>query len=645
MATAMSEPVTHGSRGATTTRENEGSAYGGSAATQAASLPERSWRPRPVLAWSIRVGRTLFGLVVSVAAVRVAALLVGRPDGRWAVTGWLVLLATVSVAVVLVTDRLTRRLLPIATLLQLSLVFPDRAPARFSHALRRGSGRELRSVTTGAGAVDPSGTGAVDGGTAGVQEHAERLLHLVNALTAHDRRTRGHAERVRAYSKLIGEELGLDQHDLDLLNWGALLHDIGKLNVPAALLNKAGRPTAEEWEVLRTHPAAAAVMVEPLRPWLGDWVDAATQHHERFDGAGYPDGVHGPDISLAGRIVAVADAYDVMTSARSYKQPLSPALARTELSTSAGTQFDPEVVRALLGVSLGRLRWIVGPIGWLTQLPAMLQVPLTTLATSGGLAAISVLSALPTVVADRPWQPATEAMAPAGSVEQAAAPTTSGPRPAPDEPGVADRSLSTIPRSLPRTEPTTGSTTATSGAPGTAPTGPTSTAAVTTTPNGSTPTSPHGEPVLDPIGQIPPTTTSVAPVGATGPPAPTAPPPATSTTAAPTTAPTTTTAPPPATTTTTAPTTTTTAVVVVAQDDTYYVTVGAQILRVTDNDDAPGSPTPVLVHAPNPGRITLVGNHFRYTRPLLDLSVDYFDYRICSAGVCDEARVTVRPLL
>ena len=126
---------------------------------------------------------------------------------------------------------------------------------------------------------------------------------------------------------MLGEQMGLSRGDLDRLNWAALLHDIGKLEVPEKLLNKPGRPTPDEWDVLRTHPGAAAAYVEPLRGWLGDWVDAATQHHERYDGTGYPEGLSGKHISLAGRIVSIADAYDVMTAARSYKKPLPAAQA------------------------------------------------------------------------------------------------------------------------------------------------------------------------------------------------------------------------------------------------------------------------------------------------------------------------------
>ncbi len=116
-----------------------------------------------------------------------------------------------------------------------------------------------------------------------------------------------------------------------------MLHDLGKLNVPSEILNKPGSPDETEWAILQTHPTAAAELLEPLRPWLGDWINAAAEHHERWDGAGYPLGLAGTEISLAGRITAVADAFDVITSRRSYKESMSAETARQELIRCAGS--------------------------------------------------------------------------------------------------------------------------------------------------------------------------------------------------------------------------------------------------------------------------------------------------------------------
>ena len=247
-------------------------------------------------------------------------------------------------------DRGARRLLPLAALYRLALVFPDKAPSRYRIALRSGTAHQLSEKLRSDDSLGDT-----------TSEAAENLLALVAAIGRHDRITRGHSERVRAYADLIGEQLGLSISDREKLHWSALVHDAGKIHVRAEVLNKPGRPNDEEWNELRNHPAAGGPLVEPLRPWLGDWVDAATQHHERVDGTGYPLGLSRDQITLAGRIVAVADAYDCMTSSRSYKRALPAEQARYELTRNSGTQFDPEIVRAFLGISVGRLHLIAGP--------------------------------------------------------------------------------------------------------------------------------------------------------------------------------------------------------------------------------------------------------------------------------------------
>ncbi|GJM37571.1 MAG: hypothetical protein DHS20C19_09380 [Acidimicrobiales bacterium] len=301
------------------------SATGGSAGSQAASLDDRAWTARPWAAHGIRLLMFVGPLVSGFVAVSAAMALVPRPTAALLLVPWIALLVGVSAAGAHVVQGLTMRLAPLSALFRISLVFPDAAPSRFSIALRRGSVRTLEGR---------------DGTSDGDQAAAEQLLALVAELSRHDRATRGHSERVRAYAVMLGEETGLERDELDKLNWAALIHDIGKLHVPEEILNKPDRPTAEEWDVLRRHPGAAAAHVETLRPWLGGWVDAATQHHERYDGDGYPDGLAGKDISLAGRLVSIADAYDVMTAPRSYKPGLPVEQARAELLKCAGTQFD-----------------------------------------------------------------------------------------------------------------------------------------------------------------------------------------------------------------------------------------------------------------------------------------------------------------
>ncbi|HUZ19617.1 MAG TPA: HD domain-containing phosphohydrolase [Acidimicrobiales bacterium] len=252
-----------------------------------------------------------------------------------------------------------RRLIPLAALLKMTMLFPDHAPSRMAVAIRAGSTRDLERRFR-------------DGPSAGLHEPASaasEILALAAAINNHDRATRGHSERVRVLSEMIAEELGLSTADRDRLRWSSLLHDVGKLSVHRDILNKSSAPTEQEWEALRQHPLEGARLTAPLKEWLGEWSLAIEQHHERFDGSGYPFGHAGTEISLGARIVAVADSFEVMTSARSYKDAVSPSAARAELAKCAGNQFDPAIVRAFLGISIGRLRWTIGPASWLAEAP------------------------------------------------------------------------------------------------------------------------------------------------------------------------------------------------------------------------------------------------------------------------------------
>jgi HD-GYP domain-containing protein (c-di-GMP phosphodiesterase class II) len=347
-----------------------------------AVAPER-WAARPVWAALIRAFAFVVPIAASIVFVNVASRLVPMPTSSfWLFLTWWILLSAAATGVLLLVDQLARRLLPLAALFKLSLVFPDRAPSRFETAMGTGTVATLEQRIAEA---------KEQGQTATPVEAAQRLLGLVATLDQHDKLTRGHCERVRAYAQMIAQEMRLGEADRDLLNWAALLHDVGKLGIPTEILTKPGKPTDEEWELLKRHPEFGEELIAPLRDWLGEWSRAVGEHHERWDGRGYPRGKAGQTIGLAGRIVAVADVFDVITSARSYKTAFSTAQARSELAAHAGTQFDERVVRAFLNVGLGRLRLIMGPLSWLAHAPILARMPLTPAvgALTGTVAAVA----------------------------------------------------------------------------------------------------------------------------------------------------------------------------------------------------------------------------------------------------------------
>ena len=268
--------------------------------------------------------------------------------------------AVVTVLTIIVVERAARRLLPLAALLSLSLLFPDRAPKRFAMARRVGRPRDLQLQLQ---ALRDKG---FEGGEVA---YMQRVLELVAALSVHDRQTRGHSERVRVFADMIADEMKLPAADRARLRWASLLHDIGKLLVPSEILTKPSALNSTEFDAVRKHPEEGARLIGPLRSWLGEWADAVEHHHERWDGFGYPNRLAGDRISLAGRIVAVADSYEVMTAVRPYRKPIGVAAAREELVKCSGAQFDPVVVRAFLNIGMGRLWRVVGFGSWIAQVP------------------------------------------------------------------------------------------------------------------------------------------------------------------------------------------------------------------------------------------------------------------------------------
>lgn len=323
------------------------------------------WHAHPFLSALVRAAALLIPAVVAFAFSLVASRMFPPPHSVGGRVGWWLALGTLALIVLIAVQRVARRLLPLAALLNLSLLFPDQAPARYKLARRVGSPNELKRMVDDARAASADGAEALA---------PQTVLELVAALSVHDRATRGHSERVRIFTDMIADELKLPEADQERLRWAALLHDVGKLNVSPSLLKKPGAPTAGEWAELKRHPEDGRRLVASIAPWLGPWALAVDHHHERFDGAGYPHQLRGQQISLAGRIVAVANSYETMTAARPYKRPLSPKAARNELVACSGAQFDPAVVRAFLNVSLGRLWRTIGISAVISQIPLLPQI-------------------------------------------------------------------------------------------------------------------------------------------------------------------------------------------------------------------------------------------------------------------------------
>jgi putative two-component system response regulator len=166
---------------------------------------------------------------------------------------------------------------------------------------------------------------------------------LAAAIDAKESATAQHSARVRALARPVAETMGLSESDLLALDLAAVVHDVGKIGIPDKILQKPGPLDEAEWELIRAHPVVGAQIVGRIEE-LGHVADVIRHHHERVDGGGYPDGLEGEAIPLASRIIAVADAYEVMTTDRVYRPRLTEESAISTLVECAGTQFDSAVV-------------------------------------------------------------------------------------------------------------------------------------------------------------------------------------------------------------------------------------------------------------------------------------------------------------
>ncbi len=179
--------------------------------------------------------------------------------------------------------------------------------------------------------------------------YRETLASLANALEEKDSYTHDHTQEVVALALDVARELGHGPETLELVELGALFHDIGKIRVPESILNKKGPLDDEEWGIMRSHTIAGEAILAPITP-LRDVLPLVRSSHERWDGGGYPDGLMGEEIPAGARIISVCDAFRAMTEQRPYRKAMSERDALLELRLNSGTQFDPDCVRALISV-------------------------------------------------------------------------------------------------------------------------------------------------------------------------------------------------------------------------------------------------------------------------------------------------------
>jgi response regulator RpfG family c-di-GMP phosphodiesterase len=186
------------------------------------------------------------------------------------------------------------------------------------------------------------------------------LWALVAALDAREHEVSNHSQRVVRYTLAIAKRLGLPEQDLPDIGRGALLHDIGKIGIPDAILLKPGKLTEEEWVEMRRHPVIGFEILKAI-PFLGIPAEIVLSHQERYDGRGYPRGQAGEAISLGARIFAIADTFDAMTSDRPYRKRTTSDAARAEIAKYSGSQFDPRCAEAFLSISPADLDELARP--------------------------------------------------------------------------------------------------------------------------------------------------------------------------------------------------------------------------------------------------------------------------------------------
>jgi len=229
----------------------------------------------------------------------------------------------------------------------LPLLHKERLAGVLAMGIGEGSGQSREDLLRARQIADQVAVALANAGL--LEELAQSNLGAMTALArAVDTKspwTAGHSERVTELALRIGREMGLTARELDLLHRGGLLHDIGKIGTPARILDKPDKLTSEEFAIIREHPEKGARILEPI-PAFRETIPIVSQHHEKFDGNGYPGGLSGEQISLGARILAVADVYDALAADRPYRPAFPPDMVHAIIDKTTGTHFDPAVVRA-----------------------------------------------------------------------------------------------------------------------------------------------------------------------------------------------------------------------------------------------------------------------------------------------------------
>lgn len=187
------------------------------------------------------------------------------------------------------------------------------------------------------------------------EAHIQTILMMANVVEARDEYTRGHVERVQTYAMELGKALNWSPEEMVILEYGAMLHDLGKVSIPELILNKPDRLSPEEFDIIKDHTKVGAKIIEGITH-LHQAMPYVRSHHEKWDGTGYPDGLKGEEIPRQGRLLAIADVYDALTTNRSYHQGMPFERALDIIEKDAGTHFDPEMAQLFVKLQRAKLK-------------------------------------------------------------------------------------------------------------------------------------------------------------------------------------------------------------------------------------------------------------------------------------------------